>query len=275
MKNYLKRIALVAVVGLAGAGIVAADQWDKKTIITTDETMQLPNMTLQPGTYVIKLASSQANRHIVQFFDKDERHLVTTVLAIPNERLQPTGKSVFAFWEVPAGQPKALRAWFYPGDNFGQEFAYPKTEASQIMATNAGANVPINDEKSADLDASATDKDKDNDNARNKETTTSVAVAEPTRAPASVETTTQTAQERAPSDIAQAQQAPPPPALTQDRQYAAPVDNSDRGGTQRLTAQTTTPESLPATASNLPLFALIGLLSIACAVALKFADHRS
>ncbi len=68
MKNYLKTLAFVAVVSMAGMGIAAADQWDKKTIITTDEVMQLPNMMLQPGTYVIKLAESSSNRHIVQFY---------------------------------------------------------------------------------------------------------------------------------------------------------------------------------------------------------------
>ncbi len=149
MKNYLKTLAFVAVVSMAGMGIAAADQWDKKTIITTDEAMQLPNMMLQPGTYVIKLAESSSNRHIVQFFDKDEKHLVTTVLAIPNQRLRLTGKSVFAFWEVPAGQPKALRAWFYPGDNFGQEFAYRPQEAAKITASNTGATVPVDDQPAA------------------------------------------------------------------------------------------------------------------------------
>src|ERR1700719_3628525 len=149
MKNYLKTLAFVAVVSMAGMGVAAADQWDKKTIITTDEVMQLPNMMLQPGTYVIKLAESSSNRHIVQFYDKDEKHLITTVLAIPNQRLRLTGKSVFAFWEVPAGQPKALRAWFYPGDNFGQEFAYRRQEATTITATNTGAEVPIDDQPAA------------------------------------------------------------------------------------------------------------------------------
>jgi hypothetical protein len=68
--------------------------------------------------------------------------LFTTILAIPNYRLQPTGKTVFTFWETPPGQPKALRAWFYPGDNFGQEFAYPKSAAVQIAAVShqAGAD---------------------------------------------------------------------------------------------------------------------------------------
>ncbi len=26
--------------------------------------------------------------------------------------------------ERPSGQPEALKAWFYPGDNFGVEFVY-------------------------------------------------------------------------------------------------------------------------------------------------------
>jgi hypothetical protein len=57
--------------------------------------------------------------------------VVTTILAIPNYRLQVTDKTVFQYWEVPAGQPRALRAWFYPGDNFGQEFAYPKQKSKR------------------------------------------------------------------------------------------------------------------------------------------------
>ena len=61
-----------------------------------------------------------------------------SALAIPNYRLTPTGKSVFQFWETPVGQPRAMRAWFYPGDNFGQEFAYYKTKSIEIAkVTNA------------------------------------------------------------------------------------------------------------------------------------------
>jgi len=106
----------------------------KKTVMTVSEPFQVPNQVLPPGTYVIKLLDSPSDRHIVQIFNKDENHLFTTILAIPNYRIQPTGKTVFTFWETPPGQPKALRAWFYPGDNFGQEFAYPKSAAVQIAA---------------------------------------------------------------------------------------------------------------------------------------------
>jgi hypothetical protein len=136
----MKRIALtIASAGLLAVAALApnarADEWNKKTIITVNETIQVPNKVLPPGTYVMKLMDSPSNRHIVQIFDKDEQHLETTILAIPNYRLEPTGKTQLQFWETPPGQPKALRAWFYPGDNFGQEFAYPKTEAMQIAST--------------------------------------------------------------------------------------------------------------------------------------------
>jgi hypothetical protein len=36
------------------------------------------------------------------------------------------------FNERPGDAPEALRAWFYPGDNFGQEFVYPKARAIQL-----------------------------------------------------------------------------------------------------------------------------------------------
>jgi hypothetical protein len=135
MKQLVLAVASIGLLGVAIAPSARADEWNKKTILTVNETIQVPNKVLPPGKYVIKLLDSPSNRHVVQIFDGDETHLLTTILAIPNYRLQPTGKTVFGFWETPPGQPKALRAWFYPGDNFGQEFAYPKSAAVQIAAS--------------------------------------------------------------------------------------------------------------------------------------------
>jgi hypothetical protein len=140
----LKALSAVSCLGLASLGFVpsaSADTWNKKTIITVNEAIQVPGKVLQPGKYVMKLMDSPSNRHVVQIFNEREDQLQTTVLAIPNYRLQPTGETEFQWWETPAGQPKALRAWFYPGDNFGQEFAYPKNEAMTIAATQT-APVP-------------------------------------------------------------------------------------------------------------------------------------
>lgn len=136
------RIVLSAACGVAlVAGIVSfraqADQWDKRTILTIAQPIQVSHTLLQPGQYVFKLLDSGSNRHIVQIFNGDQTHIIDTILAIPNYRLQPTGSSRFAFWETPPGYAKALRAWFYPGDNFGQEFRYPKQLA--LLETTSSA----------------------------------------------------------------------------------------------------------------------------------------
>jgi len=136
MNRLVVAMASVGLLGIALAPSGRADEWNKKTVMTVSEPIQVPNQVLPAGTYVIKLLNSQSDRHIVQIFNADENHLFTTILAIPNYRIQPTGKTVFSFWETPPGQPKALRAWFYPGDNFGQEFAYPKSAAVQIAAVS-------------------------------------------------------------------------------------------------------------------------------------------
>src|SRR5580700_10233737 len=134
MTRFVVAMASVGMLGVALSPSARADEWNKKTVMTVSEPIQVPNKVLPAGTYVIKLLSSPSDRHIVQIFNADETQLQTTILAIPNYRIQPTGKTVFSFWETPPGQPKALRAWFYPGDNFGQEFAYPKSAAVQIAA---------------------------------------------------------------------------------------------------------------------------------------------
>src|SRR3954451_130716 len=142
--NRLSSIAAASCLGLASLMVMPtalADQWNKKTILTVNEPIQVPGKVLEPGKYVMRLLDSPSNRHIVQIFNDREDQLQTTVLAIPNYRLQPTGKTEFQWWEVPAGQPKAMRAWFYPGDNFDQEFAYPKSEAIAI-ATATNSTVP-------------------------------------------------------------------------------------------------------------------------------------
>jgi hypothetical protein len=137
MMNTIRFAALTSLAAVMSlAPLAKADEWNKKTILTVKERIQVPqccgpSIVLEPGIYTMQLLDSQSDRHIVQVYDKDN-HLITTALAIPNYRLQPTGHSAFVFWEVPAGQPPAMRAWFYPGDNFGQEFVYPKNMSTQI-----------------------------------------------------------------------------------------------------------------------------------------------
>ena len=133
---YISALA-VAGIGLIGTSFVPraqADVWNKMTIVTVNEPIIAGTKVLEPGTYVWKLMDSSSDRHIVQIFDKDQRHIEETILAIPNYRLKPEGHTQFSFWETPAGVPKAVRAWFYPGDNFGQEFSYPKKLVAELAS---------------------------------------------------------------------------------------------------------------------------------------------
>ena len=195
---------------------------------------------LPVGTYVFKILDSTSDRHIVQIFSQDEKTVYAAILAIPNYRLKATDKTVIAFRERPAGEPEALRAWFYPGRNWGEEFVYPKAKAIELAkATNTpvlftAVEIPIE-------------------------------VAEPIKsadAPVVVEL------KRAPimaiqptgEEVQLAAVVTPPPAENEVA-MATPAT---------LVAETT----LPDTASPLPLIALLGLLALGGALALPAAGRR-
>ncbi len=136
MKHF-RNIAFAALAGCIGVALLPslqADTWNKKTMMTVNEPLQVPScctpdhtVTLQPGEYVMVLVDSLSDRHIVRIFDKDQQHVITTILAIPNYRLQPTGKTVFQYWEVPAGQPSSTSGLVLPGRQLRAGVRIPET----------------------------------------------------------------------------------------------------------------------------------------------------
>jgi hypothetical protein len=144
-----------------------ADDWNRKTVITFSGPVEVPGVgahTLPAGTYVFKIVDSQSDRHIVQISNQDETKVLTTILAIPNYRLKTTDKTTITFRERPAGQPEALRAWFYPGHAWGEEFVYEKSRALElaketnepVLATSAElATAPVETLKTAPVEAVA------------------------------------------------------------------------------------------------------------------------
>ncbi len=223
--------AAVAVAALSP--YATADEWNKKTVVTISEPMEVPGVVLQPGTYVFKLVDSQADRNIVEIQNQRENHTFATIIAIPNYRLRRTGKTVISFWETPAGQPKALRAWFYPGDNFGQEFRYPKTRATEITQV-AHEQVPVAEQPAP------------------------VAPPEPAPQPA--------------PEVAQ--NTPPPPPAPVEAAPAPAVQPPPAPAPAPEIAENNLPQTLPQTASNLPLLSLVGLLSLCGAFGLGVFAKR-
>ena len=140
-------LPVVALFALAvlfiGASTASAQFASKKTTVTFNEPVEIPGVDAQvlpAGVYVFRLLDSLSDRHIVQVFNRDESHIYATILTIPNYRLRATDKTVMTFAERAAGDPPAMRAWFYPGDNWGQEFVYPKKRALELAKLT---NLPI------------------------------------------------------------------------------------------------------------------------------------
>ena len=71
MNRLMLAIASAGILGAALAPTARADQWDKRTILTVNEPIQVPGQVLQPGKYVMKLLDSPSNRHIVQIFNAE------------------------------------------------------------------------------------------------------------------------------------------------------------------------------------------------------------
>jgi hypothetical protein len=137
----------ITIIGLACAAVFSAilpqakaDQWNQKTTFTFSGPVEIPGQVLNAGTYVFKLLDSQSDRNVVQVFDKREKHCFGTFLAVPDYRLKPAGKPIITFEERASEAPVAVKAWFYPGNNYGHEFVYPKVRAVQIAKAN---NQPV------------------------------------------------------------------------------------------------------------------------------------
>jgi len=137
MKVFTKCLIVVCVLAvslfvLPGA---SADDWNKKTVVTFSAPVEVPGVgaqVLPAGTYVFKLMDSLSDRHMIEIFNKDETQLLTTILAIPNYRLHSSDKTVITFKERAQGQPEAIRAWFHPGNQSGEEFVYSKAKALEL-----------------------------------------------------------------------------------------------------------------------------------------------
>jgi len=113
---------------LCAAGVVlprtaAADEWDKRTILTFSQAVEVPGKVLPAGTYVFQLADSPSSRHIVQVFDQRGR-ILATMLTLPTDRPTATDDTRITFEEQPAGTPSPVKKWFYPGELGGEEFIY-------------------------------------------------------------------------------------------------------------------------------------------------------
>ncbi len=230
---------------------VKADQWNEETTFTFSQPVEIPGRVLPAGTYTFQLLNSLSDRDIVQVFNKNMTHLYGTFLAIPDYRLQPSGKTIVTFEERAAGAPPAVKAWFYPGDNYGHEFVYGKTKAVALAQANNQPVAAMPQEMAAN--------------------TTKPAKTGNEPSVQQLQTTPLTAEQPSKQEV----------QVTEVFE-APPEGHHHRRATEETAQQTPPPEPananaapLPHTASSLPLIGLIGLASLAGAGVLRLRFARS
>jgi hypothetical protein len=221
--------AAVVLALVAAPSRAQADTRDKLTIVTFSEPTQVTDTLLEPGTYVFKLPGD--DRHIMQIWNRNENHLINTVIAMPNYRPWRTDKTTFTYWETPPGTVRAMRAWFFPDDYFGQEFRYPKNLRT-ISTASAPAPKLI---PPAQAEAAPVPEPQANNQQEEVQQETVIIQPEVTQP-----------EQPEPEQLAQNTTPAPPPAPEATPAPPAPSEP---------------PAELPKTASPFPMFGLAGLIA--------------
>jgi hypothetical protein len=131
MKNKWNAVALGGLLALnfLMTKPVMADEWNKKTEFQFNAPVEIPGRVLQPGKYVFEIAESQTERSMVEVFSEDStgnESLIATIIAIPDRTLNTPDHPVLHFEERHPEGPEAVHSWFYPGENTGWRFVYPR-----------------------------------------------------------------------------------------------------------------------------------------------------
>jgi hypothetical protein len=123
-----------------------ADEWNKRTELEFSAPVQIPGHVLAAGKYVFQILDTPSDRNIVQVFSEGadgNETLIATISAIPDYRYETPDKTLINFEERRAGAPEAIHSWFYPGENTGWEFVYPKGQNLEEAANTTPNSKPV------------------------------------------------------------------------------------------------------------------------------------
>lgn len=257
-RSWIRSSAVVLGIGVLSM-MVSHPAWaqldtEHKTVVSFTAPVEVPGsdpQVLPAGSYTFKVVDSKVNRSIVQVSNKEETHVYTTILAIPTHREVDTDKTVMTFEERAAGEPQALKAWFYPHEKSGQEFVYSKDRATELAKSS---NSPVPYSESAGTTAAV-----------------STAKAQPAAeaSPSPILTISPTGQSAPYTQ--QAQAVAPAPVTRQQPQASTPAPVETRPQTPEPVQ---TVRNLPRTASNLPWIAMVGGLLLVAGISIKRLCER-
>jgi len=259
-----------------------SDEWNLTTRFTINHAFEVPGLVLQPNTrYVIRLYDSPAERHVVQIFNSDQTKLLTTFMAVSDQRPEPADHTVFTFIETAPGYPLPMKEWFYPGRITGLEFIYPKKQAMEIArhatepVLSAGAS-DLHDLASIEVEAIQP---------LGKETATTASASNLTKvenAPSAEEKPSEPAVQE-PAPVVQQNESKSTSTVENQNESTSTVKTETEVQREKPAetpatneqSQNAAPRELPRTAGELPLTALIGMLCLGAGLGMKVLSSRS
>jgi hypothetical protein len=268
VKLVATALAFAAVAAVASGVAAQETNTSERTFLTFSAAVEMPGTTLQPGTYVFKLADTPS-RNVVQVWDREEKNMLGQWLFVQSERPEVSGENVVMFRETREGATPAIQFWYFPGEKIGKEFIYPKDQAERIAA-RTGADVRTETGVVEGGGIAAVQSETQINADAEKALENAPAAAQPSAAAGSLAGNRGIqAEADADADVraeAQVAEAPAEPAASAQ----ASVETSPRSvGTSGQADGQVARNELPQTASPLALSGLLGLLSLAGAAGIR------
>ncbi|HTW65688.1 MAG TPA: hypothetical protein VME17_13770 [Bryobacteraceae bacterium] len=100
----------------------------EQSMFTFNQPVAVPGLVLPAGKYIFQLDQGTGELNVVQIENPVQDKVYGVFLVKPDYRWTAPRRPAILLEKRAAGAPLAIRAWFYPGDKFGNEFLYRKAE---------------------------------------------------------------------------------------------------------------------------------------------------
>jgi hypothetical protein len=261
----------VAVFVCLMAAPVCAQPFDKRTLFTFSGPVTLPGVTLPAGQYLFRLADPSSSSKVVQVLNPEGTKPFGLFFTIPAERLEAASTPEVRFMETASGTPAAIKTWWYPGERRSYEFIFPKEQARRLAMA---ASQPV---LTTDAQTTTTEQTNTAELSRvgssGNETDVNASVA-PTAA-----TPIGTTQEGQIASSSISIPTPSIPAVGSATQTASSQTSANQTGSPQTNSTPSGPApatrtQLPRTASQLPLIAMVGTVTLLGAASLRYWRMR-
>ena len=114
--------------------VAAGSETPSATFSVSQQTL-VPGMTLQPGSYSIKVLDHLQDRYIVRI-DNASGKEHSTFISVQDPKIKVSGKTGVVPWSAGPDGNSALRGFSFGSSSPALEFVYPKSDAVAIAKLN-------------------------------------------------------------------------------------------------------------------------------------------